>query len=152
DHIEEAVQETIDIARASGAPAEIHHLKLIGRDNWGKLNKVVGLITKARAARIRITADMYMYTAGGTALSASLPPWAHDGGQEALLRRLKDPDVRAKVIAAIREGHPADWENLLQQAGPEGTLLLGVKHAALKPLLGKTIAEIAKLRGTSPED
>ncbi len=152
DHIEEAVRETIEIARESGAPAEIHHLKFMGRENWEKRDKVVGMIDAARASGVRITADMYLYTAGGTSLDASLPPWVHDGGQEAMLARLKDPAVRAKVLAAMREQHPKDWENLFQQAGPDGTLLLSVKQTALKPLIGQTIAEIAKSRGVSPED
>ena len=152
DHIEEAVRETIDIARASGAPAEIHHLKLIGPSNCGKLDKIVGMVDAARASGVRITADMYTYTAGGTDLDASLPPWVHDGGREAMVARLRDPAVRARVIAAMREEHPADWENLFRQAGPDGVLLLSVKHAALKPLIGKTISEIAKTRGVSPED
>ena len=152
DHIEEAVQETIDIARESGAPAEIHHFKFIGRSNWGKREKIVGMIEAARASGVRITADMYMYTAGGTAVDASLPPWVHDGGPEAMVARLKDPNIRAKVIAAMREEHPKDWENLYGQAGADGMLLLEVKHAALKPLIGKTIAEIAKARGVSAED
>jgi N-acyl-D-amino-acid deacylase len=152
DHIEEAVQETIDIARASGAPAEIHHLKLMGRENWGKLDKVVGMVKAARASGVRITSDMYLYTAGGTSLDASMPPWVHDGGQEAMVARLKDPAVRAKVIAAMREAHPKDWENLLHQSGPDGVLILGVKSAALKPLIGKTVADVAKMRGVSPED
>lgn len=152
DHIEEAVQETIEIARASGAPAEIHHLKFMGRDNWGKLDKVVGTINAARASGVRITADMYTYTAGGTSLDASMPPWVHDGGVEAMTARLKNPAIRAKVIAAMREAHPKDWENLLRQSGPDGMLILGVKHPALKPLIGKTIAEVAKTRGVSVED
>jgi N-acyl-D-amino-acid deacylase len=152
DHIEEAVQETIDIAKASGAPAEIHHLKLMGRENWGKLDKVVGMIDAARASGVRITADMYTYTAGGTSLDASMPPWVHDGGQEAMLARLKNPAIRAKVIAAMREQHPKDWENLFHQAGADGMLILSAKHTALKPLIGKTIAEVAKSRGVSPED
>jgi N-acyl-D-amino-acid deacylase len=152
DHIEEAVQETIDIARASGAPAEIHHLKLIGRNNWGKLDKVVGMINAARASGVRITADMYTYTAGGTALDASLPPWVHEGGQEAMIARLKNPEIRAKVLAAMREEHPKDWENLFHQAGPDGMLILAIKHPALKPLIGKTITEIAAQRGVSVED
>jgi N-acyl-D-amino-acid deacylase len=152
DHIEEAVQETIDIARASGAPAEIHHLKLIGRDNWGKLDRVVGMVDAARASGVRITADMYTYTAGGTSLDASMPPWVHDGGQEAMIARLKDPATRARVIAAMSEQHPKDWENLYQQAGPDGMLILCVKHAELKPLIGKTVAEIAKMRGVSPAE
>jgi len=152
DHVEEAVQETIEIAHASGAPAEIHHLKLIGPANWGKLDKVTAMINAARASGVRITADMYAYTAGGTALDASTPPWVHDGGQEAMIARLKDPAIRLKVLAAMREQHPKDWENLYQQAGADGMLLLAVKHAALKPLIGETIAEIAKARGVSAED
>jgi N-acyl-D-amino-acid deacylase len=152
DHIEEAIQETIDIARASGAPAETHHLKLMGRDNWGKLDRVVAMIKAARASGVRITSDMYVYTAGGTSLDATMPPWVHDGGQEAMVARLKDPAVRAKVITAMREAHPKDWENLLHQSGADGVLILGIKHAALKPLIGKTIAEVAKTRGVSPED
>jgi N-acyl-D-amino-acid deacylase len=152
DHIEDAVQETIDIARASGAPAEIHHLKLIGQSNWGKLDKIVAMINAARSSGIRITADMYTYTAGGTSLDASLPPWVHNGGTEAMIARLQEPATRAKVIAAMREDHPADWENLYRQAGPEGMLLLAVKHPALKPLIGMTIADIAKSRGVSPEE
>jgi N-acyl-D-amino-acid deacylase len=152
DHIEEALQETIEIARRSGAPAEIHHLKLIGRDNWGKLDKIEAQINAARASGARITADMYTYTAGGTSLDASLPPWAHDGGPEAMIGHLKDPAFRAKVISAMREAHPRDWENLGQQAGPDGMLILSIKHEALKPLIGKTIAEIAKSRGVSAED
>jgi N-acyl-D-amino-acid deacylase len=152
DHIQEAVQETIEIAKASGAPAEIHHLKLMGRENWGKLDKVVGLVNAARASGLRITSDMYTYTAGGTSLDASMPPWVHDGGQEAMVARLKNPEVRAMVIAAMRERHPKDWENLFHQAGADGMLILGVKHTALKPLIGKTITEVAKSRGVSPED
>src|SRR6202789_3600115 len=152
DHIQEAVQETVEIARASGAPAEIHHLKLMGRENWGRLDKVVGMVKAARESGVRITADMYTYRAGGTSLDASMPPWVHDGGQEAMIARLKNPEVRAKVIAAMSERHPKDWENLFHQAGADGMLILGVKHTALKPLIGKTIAQVAKSRGVSPED
>ncbi len=152
DHIEEAVQETIDIARASGAPAEIHHLKLMGKENWGKLGRVVQMIDTARAEGVRITADMYLYTAGGTSLDASLPPWVHDGGQEAMNSRLRDPATRAKVIAAMQEAHPQDWENLFHQAGPDGMLIFGVKDPALRPLIGKTIAQVAKQRGVSAEN
>lgn len=152
DHIEDAVQETIDIARASGAPAEIHHLKFIGHSNWGKRDRVIAMIEAARASGVRITADMYMYTAGGTALDASLPPWVHAGGPEAMVARLKTPDVRAKVLAAMREEHPKDWENLYRQAGPDGMLILAIKHRELKSLIGKTVTEIAKTRGVSAED
>jgi N-acyl-D-amino-acid deacylase len=152
DHIEDGVRETIEIARASGAPAEIHHFKFMGHDNWGKREAVVAMINAARAAGIRITADMYTYTAGATALDASLPPWAHSGGPEAMVARLKDPAVRAKVIAAMREPHPKDWENLYQQAGAGGVLILATRSAQLKPLIGQTLAAIASQRRVSPED
>jgi N-acyl-D-amino-acid deacylase len=152
DHIEAAVRETIEIARASGAPAEIHHFKLMGHDNWGKRDKVVAMIDAARAAGIRITADMYTYTAGATALDASLPPWAHSGGPEAMVARLKNPAVRAKVLAAMREPHPKDWENLYQQSGAGGVLILATRSERLKPLIGQTLAAIAQQRGVSPED
>jgi N-acyl-D-amino-acid deacylase len=152
DHIEDGVRETIEIARASGAPAEIHHFKFIGPDNWGKRDQVVAMINAARAAGIRITADMYTYTAGATALDASLPPWVHSGGPEAMVARLKDPAVRAKVIAAMRERHPQDWENLYQQSGAGGVLILSTRSAGLKPVIGQTLAAIAQKRGVSPED
>ena len=152
EQIEAAVQETIDIARASGAPAEIHHFKFMGRDNWGKLDKVVGMINAARSSGIRITADLYAYTAGGTSLDAAMPPWVHDGGPEAMVAKLKDPAVRAKVIAGMREARPKDWENLSHQSGSDGILLLSFRSAALKPLIGKRLSEVAKARGVSPED
>jgi len=152
DHIEDAIQETVEIARQSGGPAEIHHFKFIGKDNWGKRDKVIAMINAARASGLRITADMYTYTAGATSLDASLPPWVHDGGPEAMVARLKDPAVRAKVIAAMREPHPKDWENLYMQSGADGMLILATRKADLKPLIGQTIAAIAKQRGTTAED
>jgi N-acyl-D-amino-acid deacylase len=152
DRIESALQETIDIARASGAPAEIYHLKVAGKDNWGKLDRVVATIDGARAAGVRISANMYTYTAGATGLDAAMPPWVQDGGLEAWIARLKDPAVRAKVIEQMRVMHPSDWENLLAAAGPEGTLFLEFKNPQLKPLTGKSLAEVAKMRGVSPQD
>lgn len=152
DRIEEAVQETIDIARASGAPAEIHHLKLMGRDNWGKLRTVVSMVEAARASGVRISADMYVYAAGMAALDAAIPPWAHAGGPEAMIARLKDPAIREQVIAAMRDPHPKDWEDMYQQSGPDGVLILGVKRDALKLLIGKTLTEVARQRGVTPEE
>jgi N-acyl-D-amino-acid deacylase len=152
DRIEAAVQETIDIAKASGAPAEIYHFKLAGRDNWGKYDKVVAMINDARASGTRVAANMYTYTAGATGLDAAMPPWVQDGGLEAWIARLKDPAIRARVITEMRNSHPADWENLYAAAGPAGTRLLEFKNPKLKPLTGKSIAEVAKERGVSPED
>src|SRR5215472_15633213 len=137
DRLEEAVQETIDIARASGAPAEIYHFKQAGRDNWGKLDGIVAMIDAARARGVRISADMYTYTAGATGLDAAMPSWVQDGGLEKWIARLKDPATRAKVKAEMLNAHPATWENLYAQAGAEGTLLLAFKNPKLKPLTGK---------------
>jgi N-acyl-D-amino-acid deacylase len=152
DRIEPALQETIDIAQASGAPAEIYHLKIAGKDNWGKLDRVIATIDKARAAGVRISADMYTYTAGATGLDAAMPLWVQDGGLESWIARLKDPAVRARVIAEMNDPHPAAWENLLGAAGADGTLLLAFKNPKLKPLTGKSLAEVAKMRGVSPQD
>jgi N-acyl-D-amino-acid deacylase len=152
DRIEAAVQETIDIAKASGAPAEIYHLKLAGRDNWGKLDHVIAMIESARASGVRITANMYTYTAGATGLDAAMPTWVQSGGLEAWIANLKDPAIRAKVIAEMRNPHPGTWENLYGAAGADGVLLLAFKNPKLKPLTGKTLAEVAKMRGVSPED
>jgi N-acyl-D-amino-acid deacylase len=152
DRIEAAIQETIDIAKASGAPAEIYHLKLAGKDNWGKLDQVVTMIETARASGVRMSANMYTYTAGATGLNAAMPLWVQDGGLEAWISRLRDPAVRAKVIAEMRIPHPAAWENLYGAAGAQGVLLLAFKNPKLKPLTGKTLAQVAKMRGVSPED
>lgn len=151
DRLLEAIQETIDIAQASGAPAEIYHLKVAGQRNWNKLDAAIEKIQGARAAGTRITADMYVYAAGATGLDAAMPPWVQDGGLEAWIARLKDPATRARVVADMQDPKPA-WENLYGAAGPAGTLLLGFKSPALKPLTGKTLAQIAKQRGVSPQD
>ena len=152
DRIEAAVQETIEIAKASGAPAEIYHLKLAGRDNWGKLDGLIRTVESTRASGTPISANMYTYTAGATGLDAAMPLWVQDGGMEAWIARLRDPAVRAKVIAEMRNPHPGTWENLYGAAGAQGVLLLALKNPKLKPLTGKTLAEVAKMRGVSAED
>jgi N-acyl-D-amino-acid deacylase len=151
DRLLEGIQETVDIATASGAPAEIYHLKVAGKRNWDKLDAAIAAIEKARASGVRLTADMYVYTAGATGLDAAMPPWVHNGGLEAWIEHLKDPATRKRVLADMRDPHP-DWENLLGAAGADGTLLLGFKNDALKPLTGKTLAAVAKSRGVSAED
>src|SRR5579863_7789268 len=152
DRIEPALQETIDIAQASGAPAEIYHLKIAGKDNWGKIDAVISTIEGARAAGVRLSANMYPYTAGATGLDAAMPSWVQDGGLEVWIKRLKDAAIRSKVIAEMNDPHPPAWENLLGAAGADGTLLLAFKNPKLKPLTGKSLAEVAKMRGVSPQD
>jgi N-acyl-D-amino-acid deacylase len=152
DRLLEATDELIEISRRSGAAAEIFHMKAAGRDNWGKEDAFIARIEAARARGQRITADMYTYARSSTGFDAAMPTWVQAGGVEAWIGRLKDPATRAKVLAQMRQDHPNDWENSYRQAGPDGTLLVGFKSAALKPLTGKTLAEVAKERGTSPED
>ena len=152
DRLLEGVQETVDIARASGGPAEIYHLKQAGKSNWGKLDALIHAVDAARGSGVRITADMYVYTAGATGLDAAMPPWVQDGGLEAWIAHMKDPAMRKRLIADMRNPHPPDWENLMAAAGPEGMLLLEFKNPALKPLTGKTLAQVAKARGVSAQD
>jgi N-acyl-D-amino-acid deacylase len=150
DRLLESVDELIEISRRSGAPAEIYHLKQAGRTNWNKLDQVIARVEAARASGLRITADMYTYTAGGTGVAASLPPWVQDGGNEAMLKRLRDPKTVARVKREMLQPGK-DWENLYLHAGPDGVLLAGLVDPALKPLIGKTIKQVAKERGVSPE-
>jgi N-acyl-D-amino-acid deacylase len=148
----EAIDELIAIAREAGVPAEIYHLKAAGRANWPKMDEVLEKIETARARGLRITADMYTYTAGATGLDAAMPPWVQEGGFEAWRKRLQDPATRRRVIDEMRTATDA-WENLMLLAGSaDRVLLIGFKNDALKPLTGKTLAEVAKIRGVSAED
>ena len=147
----EAIEELVQIARAAKIPAEIYHLKAAGRNNWDKLEAAIQKIETARAEGLRITADMYNYTAGATGLDAAMPPWVQEGGFQAWKRRLQDPIIRLRVAQEMIR--PTDeWENLFLAAGSDKTLLVGFKSAALKPLTGKTLAEVAEMRGTSPAE
>lgn len=150
DRLLESIDELIEISRRSGAPAEIYHLKQAGRANWGKLDAAIAKIEAARASGLKITADMYTYTAGATGLAASMPPWVQDGGNEAMLGRLKDPATVARIKKEMLLPG-SNWENLYLHAGPEGVLLASITEPSLKPLMGKTVAEVAKMRGVSPE-
>jgi N-acyl-D-amino-acid deacylase len=151
DRIEDAVDELIEIARRSGAPAEIYHLKMAGRSNWGKLDTIVKKIEDARAEGLKITTDMYTYTAGATGLDAAMPTWVQAGGLEQWIARLKDPAIRARVAEEMKKPG-TDWENLYFGAGADKMILSGFKNDALKPLTGKTLAEVAAMRGKSPEE
>jgi N-acyl-D-amino-acid deacylase len=152
DQLTEAVNETMRISREAGLPVEIYHLKASGQENWPKLNGVLALINDARKQGVKITADMYTYTAGATGLNSCMPPWVYDGGPEAAYQRLKDPDTRKKIAEAMRTPS-RNWENLYLLAGsPDRILLVGFKSDALKPLTGKTLAEVARMRGKDPTE
>lgn len=148
----EAVEELISISRQAGIPAQIYHLKAAGESNWPKMDALLSRIESARAEGLRITADMYTYPAAATGLDASMPPWVQEGGYGEWAKRLKDPAIRERVRREMTT--PTDaWENLYLAAGsPEKVLLVGFKNPALKPLTGKTLAEVSKLRGKSPEE
>ncbi len=151
NRLEEGVQELIKIASLTGAPAEIYHLKASGQPNWYKLQGVFGMIEAAREAGLSITADMYPYAASATGLNASMPLWVQEGGHDAWVARLQDPELRARVVAEMNDPD-ADWENRFVQAGAGNILLLGFRNPDLKPLIGKTLAEVAELRGTDPAE
>lgn len=152
NRIEEAVEETITIAREANLPAEIYHLKFGGKQNWNKIDDIIGKIDFARAADVDIAANMYLYTAGSTGLDAAMPPWVQEGGYDAWAKRLKDQAIRKKVIEEMKTD-AMEWENLYYSAGAEGVLLVGFKNEQLREqYTGKTLAEVAKMRDQSPED
>ena len=148
----EALEELIEIARRADVPAEVYHLKQAGTENWAKLDTVIDMIEAARDEGLRITTDMYTYTAGATGLDAAMPPWVQEGGLQEWRRRLRDPAIRARVLEEMRT--PTDeWESLYLLAGsPERVLLVGFRQDSLKHLTGKSLAEVAAMRGVSPEE
>ncbi len=147
----EAVDELVRIAREADIRAEIYHLKAAGQGNWDKLDAVIERVEAARAEGIQVTADMYNYTAGSTGLDAAMPPWVQEGGYDAWAERLQDPAIRVRLQREMSTP-TNDWENLYLAAGAEGTLLVGFKNDELKPLTGMTLAEVAEMRGVSPEE
>ena len=146
----EAVEELIGISRAAGLPAEIYHLKQGGEKNWDKLDQVIEMVEAARAEGLRITADMYNYIAGSTGLDAAMPPWVQEGGYDAWTERLRDPSVRARVAAEM-VAQQDDWENIMQGATPEGSLLVEFRNPNLRGYIGRTLADVAAERGTSAQ-
>jgi N-acyl-D-amino-acid deacylase len=149
--LEEGVQELLDIARTTGVPAEIYHLKASGKPNWHKLERVFEMVEAARAEGLKITADMYTYPASATGLNAAMPLWVQEGGHDAWVANLKDPEIRARVFYEMTSPE-VDWNNYYLQMGPERILFLGFKTDALKPLIGKTLKEVADMRGTHPAE
>ena len=148
----EAADELIHISREAKIPAEFYHVKAAGKSNWNKLDQLLEKIEAARAQGLHITADMYTFTAAGTGLDATMPPWVQEGGLKEWIKRLKDQAMRLRVKREMDT--PTDqWENFFLAAGsPENILLVGFKNEKLKPLTGKTLAAVAKMRGTSPEE
>ena len=152
DRFLEALDENIAIGRATGQRAESYHLKAAGEKNWPKMAQAIAKIDAARSQGVKASANMYTYTAGATGLTAGLPPWVQAGGQDAMIQRLKDPAIRARVIAEMKRPGQG-WENIrLLTGSDERVRLIGFKNERLKPLTGKTLAEVAKMRGKSPEE
>ncbi len=146
----EAIDEFVTICRQAKIRGEIYHLKAAGQPNWSKLDAAIEKIERARGTGLRITADMYNYTAGATGLDAMMPPWVQEGGYNQWAERMKDPKNRERLLKEIST--PSDeWENFYLASGsPEKILLIGFRNEKLKPLTGKTLAEVAALRGKSP--
>jgi len=152
DGLPGAIDELIDIGKAAKVHAEVYHLKAAGEKNWPLMAQAIAKIEAARKAGTQVSANMYPYTAGATGLDAAMPPWVQEGGLEAWIERLKKPEIRARVLKEMRTPDKS-WENLYLAAGsPERVLLIGFKSERLKPLTGKSLAQVAKMRGTSAED
>jgi N-acyl-D-amino-acid deacylase len=152
DRFLEALDETITIGRATGQRAEAYHLKAAGERNWPKMAQAIAKIDAARAEGVQAGANMYAYTAGATGLTVALPPWVQDGGHEAMIARLKDPATRKRVLAEMKNPH-GSWENLRLLAGDdERVLFIGFRNDKLKPLTGRTLAQVAKQRGTPADE
>lgn len=146
----EAFDELIRIAREAKIPAEVYHIKAAGQKNWGKVDELLSRIEAAQKEGLNVRANMYTYTAAGTGLDACFPPWTQDGGYKELFKRLKDPAVRKKIAEEMKIDSDK-WENLYLAAGsPDKILLVGFKSKKLKPLTGKSLAEVAKMRGKEP--
>lgn len=145
----ESVQELVAIARGAGVAAEIYHLKAAGRDNWSKLDSVISLIDALRAEGLAISADMYTYTAGATGLDAAMPPDVQEGGFGAWRKRLQDPEVRTRLETEMNR-RTDEWENLYLAAGAENVIFSGFRTEALRHYVGRTLADVANERGTSP--
>jgi N-acyl-D-amino-acid deacylase len=148
----EALDELIAIAREADVPAQVYHLKAAGEENWPKMDTAIARIEAARAQGLRITAEMYTYTAGATGLNAAMPPWVQEGGFDQWRARLQDPAIRARLLDEMRT--PTDeWESLYLLAGdPDRVILVSFRQDSLQHLTGRTLGQVARMRGTSPEE
>ncbi len=152
NHLHEAVEELITIAREAKVHGEIYHLKAAGIANWPKMDSVIRRVERARKEGIDIAANMYTYTAGATGMTAAFPPSLQDGGFGKLWKRLQDPTIRENM-KKIMKTNPTDWENLYSGAGSaDKVLLLGFRRDSLFKYQGKTLGEVARIRNTTPED
>ena len=149
----EALDEAIRIGREANIPVEIWHVKAAGKRNWGRMKEIVAKIEAARRDGVDITADTYAYPAWFNSFSAFIPPWAHDGGDEQLLARLKDPQARDRIKKELLSPDDKGWDNEWQEIpGPEAVLIGAVQNSELKSIQGKTLAEIATLWKMDPID
>lgn len=147
-----AINEALRIGREGHLAVEIFHLKVVGKARWGSMPKIVEMIQSARDSGQDVSADMYPYVAGGTALASSLPPWVADGGTEKLLQRLHDPALREKIKKEMATEHPT-WENLyLGSGGASGVLISGIVNPDLKKYDGQTLAQVAATQNKAPLD
>jgi N-acyl-D-aspartate/D-glutamate deacylase len=146
-----ALEELIEITESAPVRSEVYHLKAAGTAHWDKMDEAILLVERARQKGLPITADMYPYPYSGTGLDACIPPWAHEGGHADMIERLKDPHSRQRIKQEFQTPSQ-EWENMYLENGPEKILLSGFQKESLKPLTGKTLAQVAAERGTSPDD
>jgi len=152
DRFLEAIEEMLQIAEQAGIAAHIHHLKAAGTENWHKIDDVIERVEQAQRDGLDITSNMYMYTAASTQLSAVVPPWAREGGRQAMIERFQNPVIRAEIIQEM-ERHDPDWENFFQMvASPDDITLVGFRSEELQRFIGWSLAEVAELRGTEPSE
>jgi N-acyl-D-amino-acid deacylase len=147
----QAIDELIEIARLANVRAEIYHLKASGESNWPKMDQAITMVEAARESGHEVTADVYPYTFSGTGLGACIPPWAHEGGFDALLDRLRDPQLRARILEGMRSSS-GRWENPLLETEPDAIVVAGFRQDVLRDLTGMTLAEVASRRGTTAEE
>ncbi len=146
-----ALDELIQVMRATGVTGEIYHLKASGKSNWHKMDEAIKKIEAARAEGLPLTADMYTYPYSGTGLASCIPAWAHDGGFQRMIERLKDPHLRERIKTEM--SLPSDqWENMFYENGADGILLAGFAKQELRQYQGMTLRQVMTERGTSAAD
>jgi N-acyl-D-amino-acid deacylase len=150
DRLLEAIDEMVAVSRSSGVHLHISHLKIAGRTNWPKADRVIAALNAARESGIRLTADQYPYLAGSTLMGAILPPWVHAGGTSSVLRRLASVTERAKIQAEIRDPADVPWDNFWKWSGPEGIIIADIPSGNRPELVGQSLAQAASATGQDP--